>query len=88
MTLKGRFLARMKEDGESLVLRMGFAKRDQLISSAPEVFYITDHYGGYPAVLIRLPRVRKTILKELLREAWSEVAPELPMAAPRRRRLE
>lgn len=80
LKLKGRFLARLKEDGESLVLRIGFARRDQLMQASPSVFYITDHYAGYPAVLVRLPAVRKNVLATLLREAWCEVAPESLLA--------
>ena len=84
--LKGRFLARLKEDGESLVLRMGFERRDQLIQGSPETFYITDHYAGYPAVLVRLRAVRKSVLRTLLSEAWSEVAPEALLAENRPQR--
>ena len=86
LKLKGRFLARLKEDGESLVLRIGFQTRDRLMRASPDVFYITDHYAGYPAVLVRLPKVRKRILQGLLREAWSEVASELPLGESRLRR--
>jgi hypothetical protein len=86
LKLKGRFLARLKEDGESLVLRMGFQRRDQLMKASPSVFYITDHYVGYPAVLVRLPQVRTSVLKKLLKEAWCEVAAELPLVEDRPRR--
>jgi len=83
LKLKGRFLARLKEDGDSLVLRIGFETRDRLMKASPEVFYITDHYAGYPSVLVRLSAVRKSVLQKLLREAWSEVAAELPLGEPR-----
>ena len=86
LKLKGRFLARLKEDGESLVLRIGFSRRDQLMRTSPEVFYITDHYRGYPAVLVRLPVIRKGVLERLLKEAWCEVAPESLWADDRPRR--
>jgi hypothetical protein len=86
LKLEGRFLARLKEDGQSLVLRIGFPMRERLMKASPEVFYITDHYAGYPAVLVRLPKVRKATLRRLLREAWSEVAAELPLGRGRGRR--
>lgn len=73
--VKGRFLARLKEDGESLVLRIGFLEREALMTSAPDIFYITDHYANYPAVLVRLPKIRKDALARVLQEAWREVAP-------------
>ena len=95
LKVKGRFLARLKEDGESLVLRIGFLEREQLMAKDPEIFYITDHYLNYPAVLIRLPKIRKDVLGRLLREAWREVAPEglvskggsqAPVGAPTKRK--
>ena len=74
--VKGRFLSRLKEDGESLVLRIGFLRREELMTTEPEAFYVTDHYLNYPAVLIRLPSVRKDLLRRVLKEGWAEVAPE------------
>jgi hypothetical protein len=76
LKVKGRFLARLKEDGESLVLRLGFLERQELLERAPDVFYITDHYLNYPAVLIRLPKIKERLLNELLTQAWREVAAE------------
>jgi hypothetical protein len=76
LKVKGRFLARLKEDGVSLVLRIGLLEREELLERAPDVFYVTDHYLNYPAVLIRLPKIKEGLLKELLTHAWHEVAPE------------
>lgn len=83
LKVKGRFLARLKEDGESLVLRLGFLKRQELLERAPDVFYITDHYLNYRAVLIRLPKIREGLLERLLAEAWRDVAPEPLLAQSR-----
>ena len=71
----GKFLARLKEDGDSLVLKIGFAEREALIESQPEVFYITDHYLNYPSVLVRLSRVSKGMLAAVIEEAWRFSAP-------------
>ena len=76
LKVKGRFLARLKEDGESLVLRMGLLERERLMASAPHVFYITDHYVNYPAVLIRLRKVSRDVLARVLEDSWRQVAPE------------
>jgi len=80
LKVKGRFLARLKEDGESLVLRIGFLRREELLSRSPKVFYVTDHYLHYPSVLIRLPKISKGVFDRLLKEAWSEVASERLLA--------
>jgi hypothetical protein len=39
---------------DSLVVRADFEQRAELLNADPNVYYITDHYKGYPAVLVRL----------------------------------
>ena len=49
----------------SLVLRVGFDDRAELLTAAPDVYYVTDHYVG-SAVLVRLSRVTPDVLRDLL----------------------
>jgi hypothetical protein len=63
---KGKLLARLHQDGESIVLKVGNETRDHLLQADPETFFITDHYIGYPTVLARLDRLSATDLKKLL----------------------
>ena len=72
----GKFLARMKEDGETLVVRCGFIERDLRIEHDPETFFITDHYRSYPALLIRMKRVRIADLHHIIEVAWRQLAPK------------
>jgi hypothetical protein len=81
LKVKGKLLVRLKEDGDTIVLRTDFIERDHLLRTAPETFHITDHYRDYPAVLVRLPRVRRAQLAELLEDAWRRVAPKQLVAA-------
>jgi hypothetical protein len=74
--VRGKFLARLWEDGETLVVKCGDNERDFRIQAAPGTFFITDHYRGYPTVLIRLARVRPADLREVLEEAWRRNAPK------------
>jgi hypothetical protein len=53
----------------SLAIRVGFDDRAELLAAAPDVYYVTDHYVGYSAVLVRLSRVTPDILRDLLRMA-------------------
>ena len=53
----GKLIARLHQDGESLVLKVGNETRDHLLQADPETFFITDHYRGYPMVLARLDRL-------------------------------
>src|SRR5262245_24398258 len=73
--VKKKFLARLKEDGETLVVKVGFEERDILLAADPDVFFITDHYVGYPTVLLRLGKIRKPLLADVLERAWRRIAP-------------
>jgi hypothetical protein len=74
--VRGKFLARLWEDGETLVVKCGDIERDFRLKADPETFYVTDHYRGYPAVLVRLARVSQKDLYAVLEEAWSRQAPK------------
>ena len=50
----------------SLVLRVGFDDRAELLAAAPDIYYLTYHYLGYSAVLVRLSRVTPDVLRDLL----------------------
>jgi len=41
-----------------------------LIEDAPETYYLTDYYRGYPLVLVRLSRVDRDALSDLLSVSW------------------
>jgi hypothetical protein len=66
---KKKLVARLHQDGQSLVLRIGNETRDHLLQADPETFFVTDHYRGYPIVLARLDRLSATDLKKLLQRA-------------------
>ena len=61
---------RQHQDGESLVIKIEPAHRSMRMKSDPESFYITDHYLNYPYMLVRLSKVSRDDLRELLEEAW------------------
>jgi hypothetical protein len=51
---------------DTLVAMMDFADRDALIADDPVVYYLKDHYIGYPCVLARLSRIRRDALRDLV----------------------
>jgi hypothetical protein len=75
LRVKKTFLARLKEDGETLVLRLNDDLREALLGSEPELFYLTDHYQGSEMLLVRLPRIERARMAQLLEIAWRGVAP-------------
>lgn len=72
----GKLMARLKEDGETLVLvRISFDQRELLMQVEPDVFFLTPHYQDYPSVLVRLPKAEPAMIEGLLEQIWREVAP-------------
>ncbi len=57
----------------SLVVRVDFPRREELLAEAPEVYYVTDHYIGYSSVLVKLERIRADALRGLLAGAMEFV---------------
>ncbi|HKB10453.1 MAG TPA: MmcQ/YjbR family DNA-binding protein [Vicinamibacterales bacterium] len=51
---------------DTLVVMMDFQDRDALIEEAPDVYYLKEHYQNYPCVLVRLSRVGKDALHDLV----------------------
>ena len=41
----------------------------------PDTYFITDHYTGYPWVLVRVAAILEDELRELLEDAWRRLAP-------------
>src|SRR5215213_4157434 len=54
----------------TLVVQIGFDERAQLIAADPSTYYLTDHYEDHPTVLVRLSRIEKDALRDLLSAAW------------------
>lgn len=81
LKVRGKMFARLREDGETLVVWSDFLEREALVQGDPETFYWTPHYEDYPLVLIRLERVDRQELRELLIEAWRLKAPNRLLAA-------
>lgn len=80
LKVRGKLLAciaihKSAEPG-SLVVRVDFDRRTELIETAPDVYYLTDHYVNYPSVLVRLSRIQPDALRDLLGMAWSFVTKE------------
>jgi hypothetical protein len=75
-----KLMLRMWEDGEVLVVKCGDDERDRRLKADPETFFVTDHYKGYPAVLVHLSRVSVADLRALIEIAWRRVASKRMLA--------
>ena len=67
--VRAQLIARLKEDGESLVVGTTFEEREEMIAAEPETYYITPHYLNYPWVLVRLRKVHRDAMRDLLKGA-------------------
>ena len=75
LKVRKKLLARLKEDGDSLVMPgVPQDERDMLVERAPRIFYFTDHYRDYPMVLLRLSKAKRTDVEPLLRRHWRTLA--------------
>ena len=74
--VRGKFLARLREDGETLAVKCGDDERDFRMQANPITSFTTDHYRGYPTVLIRLASVDPGDLSDVLEQAWRRCAPK------------
>jgi hypothetical protein len=54
----------------SVVVAVSFERRAALLKKLPLLYYITDHYAGYPAMLIRLSKMSHAELERTLRMSW------------------
>jgi hypothetical protein len=57
----------------TLMVRVDFERRAELMAAAPDVYYLTEHYESYPGVLVRLSRIHPDALRDLIGMAWHYV---------------
>jgi len=84
LRVRKRSFCRLKEDGETLVVRVvDLQDKEALLRGKPDVYFTTPHYDGYPYVLVRLADADPGELRELLEDAWRVTAPKRVVAAHR-----
>jgi hypothetical protein len=70
LKVRGKLLACLpahrSAEPNSLAVRVDFDDRAELLAAAPDVYYVTDHYLNYSAVLVRMSRVTPDVLRDLL----------------------
>ena len=62
----------------SLSIHCDASVRDAMIEEQPDVYYTAAHYENYPVVLIRLSRITRDVLEDLLRMGHRYVASKPP----------
>jgi hypothetical protein len=72
----------------SLLVKIAPAEREQLLSTAPDAFYVTDHYGSDSVILVRLAKIDRKALEALLEKAWGLVNESAKKSRRKRREAE
>jgi hypothetical protein len=73
LKLKGRLVActaiNPSAEPNSLMVCIEFPARDALLEKQPDTYYMTSHYRGYATVLVRLAKISRSELRNLLERA-------------------
>ncbi len=77
LKVRGKSFVRLREDNETVVFLVeSVDEQEGLIETRPKIYYITDHYRGYPAVLARLAALPVPEARVRLERAWRIKAPK------------
>ena len=74
LTVAGKFLMRVK-DAATFVFRCTTEEKAFLMEAEPAIYFETEHYVGWPVVLVRA-RASDTELKHCVERAWRLQAPK------------
>jgi len=89
LKLRGSLLACLpanpSAERNSLVVRVAFDDRAELLAGAPEIYYLTDHYVNYEAVLVRMSRIGPDALRDLMGMAYKFVNSKAKQQLKRRK---
>ena len=89
LKVRGSFMAGLamhrSAEPESLVVRVGVEEREWLLADAPDIYYVTDYYRPYPVVLVRLSRIDRDALRDLLATSWRLTLPKARKRGPSER---
>ena len=75
LKVRSKSLCRVK-DADTVVIMCPLEEKEVLMEAAPEFYFETAHYHGWPAVLVRIHDVPLAELKLRLKRAWFMQAPK------------
>jgi hypothetical protein len=75
LKVRGKSMCRVK-DPDTVVVMVSLEEKEMLIEAAPDLYFETDHYRGWPAMLIRIRAISDEELAHRLRQAWLLKAPK------------
>ena len=79
--VNGKLFVRFHQSGESVVVHVEIEEREALMRLNPDRFYITDHYIGWPWMLVRFSATGRDDLSRIIEESWRRSAPRKLVAS-------
>ncbi len=79
--VKGKFMSRLREDDVLVLKPVDEMERRFLMETQPQTYFITDHYRGSDAMLVRPSKARPAELGDLIERCWRALAPAKLIAA-------
>lgn len=77
LKVRGKYIGGFNPKEKAFVLRLlDVEEQGFLLEAAPDVFFITDHYKNYPAILARPGKLTKKEARGRLERAWRKQAPK------------
>jgi hypothetical protein len=80
LKVDGSFMAGLathpSAEPDTLVVRSRLEERDWLLEDAPDTYYLTDYYRRHPVVLVRLSRIDRDALRDVLSVSWRLTLPK------------
>lgn len=77
--LNGRHIARLRDKGTTLAIRVPWELHDELLSAEGTKFFKTDHYKRYPYVLIKVEDLTLAEAMPLIEQSYKVAPNPLPL---------
>jgi len=75
--VRGTLLTRLKEDGDSILIKgVPPEERTMLCEAEPDLYYFTDHYRNHPMVLLRLSQADPVTVSAMLQRTYRALLPK------------
>lgn len=81
LKVAGKGFVRVKAPG-TLVVMCPLELKEALIEAEPDLYFETDHYRGWAAMLVHMDRIDDERLTDRLECAWREKAPKKLLNEP------
>ena len=75
LAVRGKGFCRVK-DADTVVVMVSLDEKEMLLQAAPDVYFETDHYKGWPAMLVRVRIITVKDLSHRLKQSWLLKAPK------------